>query len=160
MGVVSWHAVILVDAQARIVAINDIVVTDARFPSVDAAQSAAMERLIRDTYPAVGMTISLDRLLAGFKLAQAPPRAAALNTEPPAILLFVDGEPIRVPIEGTRLAYVVNTNWDLLYDQSDYYLLEREDVAQGEESLEPLDGDDATSARPSPSFPRVRTGMK
>lgn len=63
--------------------------------------------------------------------AQAPERVPVLNTQPPpilvsttpAILVFVDGDPIRVPIEGTKLEYVVNTNWDILYDKSDYYLL-------------------------------------
>jgi hypothetical protein len=41
LGVVSWHAVTLVDTQARLVAINDIVVTDATFPSLDPAASTA-----------------------------------------------------------------------------------------------------------------------
>jgi hypothetical protein len=41
----------------------------------------------------------------------------------PAIVLFVDGKPVLAPIQGTTLQYVVNTNWDLFYDQSDYYLL-------------------------------------
>jgi hypothetical protein len=131
LGVVSWRATTLTDTQTRLVVINDIVLTSARFPSLDAERAAAMEQLLRTTFPVAGMTISLDRMLAGFKLAQAAVPAKPINTDPPpilvstkpAILLFVDGDPIRVPIEGTRLEFVVNTNWDLFYDKSNYYLL-------------------------------------
>ncbi|MBZ5631270.1 MAG: hypothetical protein LAO06_20645 [Acidobacteriia bacterium] len=131
LGVVSWHSTTVADTQTRIVLIKDIKVTHARFPSLDADTSAAMERVVRDTYPHTGMTIGLDRMLAGLRMAQTPARPAAISTQPPAIfvstssaiLLFVDGDPLRVLIEGTKLEYVVNTTWDLLYDKSDYYLL-------------------------------------
>ena len=130
LGVVSWHATTLTDTQARIVVIKDIVITSTRFPSLDAVDAAAMERRIRQIYLANSMTISLDRMLAGFKSSQAPPHVAVSTQPPPifvstkpAILLFVDGDPLRVPIADTTLGYVVNTSWDLLYDQSDYDLL-------------------------------------
>ena len=38
-------------------------------------------------------------------------------------MLLVDGKPILAPIQGTTLQYVINTNWNLFYDNSDYYLL-------------------------------------
>jgi hypothetical protein len=131
LGVVSWHATTLTDTQARIVVIKDIVLTSARFPSLNPAASAPMERLVRATYPATVMTISLDRILAGFEAAQAPPPPVVISTQPPpifvstrpAVLLFVDGQPIRVPIEGTKLEFVANTTWNLFYDKSNYYLL-------------------------------------
>ncbi len=131
LGVVSWRADTIADTEARIVLIRNIVLTGARFPSLDPAGSADMERLVRGTYPASGMTIGLDRLLAAVRTPQEGMRTVALSTDPPqifvstspAILLFVDGEAVRAPIEGTNLEYVVNTNWDLFYDRSDYYLL-------------------------------------
>ena len=133
LGVVSWRATTVTDTQARIVVIKDIQLTQARFPSLDADASAAMQRAVRNTFPGTGMTIGLDRMLAGVKMALQPAPPSVMNTQPPdiffsttpAILLFVDGEPVRVPIEGTKLEYVVNTNWDLLYDKSDYYLLDQ-----------------------------------
>ncbi len=133
LGVVSWRSTTVTDTQARIVVIKDIQITQARFPSLDANASAAMERVVRATFPGAGMTIGLDRLLAGVKMAQEPAGPSPISRQPPqiffsskpAILLFVDGEPVRVPIEGTKLEYVVNTNWDLLYDKSDYYLLDQ-----------------------------------
>lgn len=132
LGVVSWRATTIADMQTRLVLIKDIVITSARFPTLDAASSSAIERRMRQTYPTAGMTIGLDRLLAGFQAAKAPVTPATVSTQPPpifistvpAVLLFVDGQPIRVPIEGTKLDFVVNTNWDLLYDKSDYYLLD------------------------------------
>ncbi len=130
LGVATWHSNTLTDTQTRLVVIKDSVVVNARFTSVDAATGAAMEKMVRE-FPLEPMTISLDRMLAGFKTLQSPPKAVPISTQPPpifvrtspAVLLFVDGDPIRVPIEGTHLEYVVNTNWDLLYDKSAYFLL-------------------------------------
>ncbi len=162
LGVVSWKATTLVDTQSRIVAINDLAVADARFPSLDAMSSAAMEQRVRKAFPAAGMTISHDRLLAGFKLAQAPPRVPAINTEPPpivvsrvpAIIVFVDGEPIHVPIEGTALAYVVNSNWDLLFDKNYYYLLDRKTWLKAKE----LSGPWAVTTRLPPDMAKLPAG--
>lgn len=62
------------------------------------------------------------------------PGAAVLAMEPPtiyfshkpAILVIVDGEPARYPVDGTDLAFVVNTNWPLFFDGSTerYFLLD------------------------------------
>src|SRR5262249_37426650 len=43
----------------------------------------------------------------------------------PAILLIVEGDPVLSPIEGTNLASVINTNWDLFQETTTkrYYLL-------------------------------------
>ncbi len=56
-----------------------------------------------------------------------------VNLDPPpiyvrtskAILVMIDGEPIMADIASSGLAYVVNTNWDLLHDKATtrYYLL-------------------------------------
>lgn len=131
LGVATWHSVTLTDTQSRIVTIKDNVLTSARFPSLDSEKCESLATVIRETFPSMTLTISLDRMLAGFKAIQSPPEPVPISTQPPqiivrtspAVLLFVDGDPIRVPIEGTKLEYVVNSNWDLLYDKSDYYLL-------------------------------------
>src|SRR5262249_45667966 len=56
----------------------------------------------------------------------------AVKTDPPqifysakpAILLMVDGKPVLTKIEKTDLEYVVNTNWNLIFDEDKktYYL--------------------------------------
>ncbi len=145
MGVVTWRSTTLTDTQARIVLIKDFSIISARFPSLDAADAAAMERRIRQTFTQSTMTISLDRMLAGVKAAQTPAHTAAISTQPPpifvstkpAILLFVDGEALRVPIAGTNLSYVVNTTWDLIYDNSDYYLLDEKMWLKGKDLAGP-----------------------
>lgn len=132
LGVVSWSATTLADTQTRIVLIKDFKILNVRFPSLEPVDAAAAEKTVRDTYTSTNMTVSLDRLLAGFHTAQTPAPTVTFSTDPPAILastspailLFVDGKPVRVPIEGTKLEHVVNTTWDLFYDGSDYYLLD------------------------------------
>ena len=63
--------------------------------------------------------------LAAVSAAAAPPPAAGqLNFDPPRIvvsekptrLLLIDGPPVRVPVEGTRLEFVVNTDWTVFHD--------------------------------------------
>ena len=131
LGVISWHAQTIPDLMDRTVTIADLHVTSARFPSLDPPAAAAMQEKAMHIYPQAGMVVSMDRMLAGFRSRQKPP-TAVLNTAPPpihvstspAILLFVDGEPVRVPIPGTHIEYVVNTTWDLFHEGSNYYLLD------------------------------------
>ncbi|RYD43010.1 MAG: hypothetical protein EOP83_32160, partial [Verrucomicrobiaceae bacterium] len=47
-----------------------------------------------------------------------------ISTEP-AMLLMVEGKPVLAPIDKSSLKFVVNTNWDILFDEAagSYYLL-------------------------------------
>jgi len=70
-------------------------------------------------------------MIASVEKAKTPVQAITANPEPPtifvsttpAILLLVEGKPVLAPIDGITLEYVVNTNWDLFYDKTDFYLL-------------------------------------
>jgi hypothetical protein len=42
-----------------------------------------------------------------------PPRIVVSNE--PMELMLIDGPPARVPISGTRLEFVVNTDWDVFH---------------------------------------------
>ena len=131
LGVISWRAETITDSSAKMVYVSHIVVLDARFPALDAAQAAAMQRRVHQIYPTVTLTIGLPRMIASLEHVNVPVRSVAGGTQAPkilvsmspAIVLLVDGKPILAPIQGTTLQYVVNTNWDLFYDNSDYYLL-------------------------------------
>ncbi len=131
LGVISWRAETIADPSAQTVYVSHIVVLDARFPSLDATQAAAMQRRVHQIYPTMTLTIGLPRMIASLEHLNQPVRAVATGTQPPtillstvpAIVLLVDGKPVLAPIQGTNLQYVVNTNWDLFYDKSDYYLL-------------------------------------
>ena len=135
LGVVSFRARTDANLDTRNVVVSGLDIISVRFPSLEAPQAAAMESLVRKfLLPSGTLNINLDRLLA--ELDQSKPAsmpAVAVRNDPPkifvsydsAILLLIDGEPVRAPIERTQLEYVVNTNWNLFFDKtnSEYYLL-------------------------------------
>jgi hypothetical protein len=144
-GVVKIEAQTLTDTDARTVVIQKITATDVHFPSLDAAAEERAKQRFSELFPTAGMTVSLDRLIAALEKTNAPAPKIQTKDDPPpifvsetpAILLFVDGEPVYAPIEGTALKFVVNTNWDLFYNEatSHYYLLDG-DVWRTSQALE------------------------
>ena len=145
VGVVKIQADTLTDTETRTVVIQKITATEVHFPSLDAAAEERAKQRFSELFPTAGMTVSLDRLIAALEKTHAKAPKIATNDEPPpifvsekpAILLFVDGEPVYAPIEGTNLKFVVNTNWDLFYNEptSHYYLLD-ENVWMTAQALE------------------------
>ena len=132
LGVISWHADTITDVSSRNVFVRNIEVVSSRFPSLDAVQEAAMQQRVRQVYPTMTFTISLDRMIASVENANAHVQTITVNPQPPpvfvsttpAVLLFVEGKAVLAPVPGTALQYVVNTNWDLFFDNSDYFLLD------------------------------------
>jgi hypothetical protein len=131
LGVISWRAETITDQSAQTVYVSHIEVLDARFPSLDAGQTAVMQKRVHQLYPTMTFTIGLPRMIASLEHVNVPVRSVAGGTQAPtilistspAIMLLVDGKPVLAPIQGTTLQYIVNTNWDIFYDNSDYYLL-------------------------------------
>lgn len=136
----SWLGTYLVqgetdiDFEERLVVIHDITVRESKFPSGEPPKEA-----LNMVYNAVGSrarTIPLDvfiRVLPeDFELPQQG-MAPALKADPPTIfssvdpaeLMILNGEPVLASIEGTKLQFVVNTNWDLFYHtgQKRWYVL-------------------------------------
>ncbi|QNI31964.1 hypothetical protein H7849_23595 [Alloacidobacterium dinghuense] len=131
LGVISWRADTITDVSARTVYVKNIQVLNSRFPSLSPPQEAGMQERVSQIYPTMTFTIGLPRMIASLEKANTPVRSIDSGTQVPtilvsmvpAIVLFVDGKSVLAPIQGTTLQYVVNTNWDLFYDHSDYYLL-------------------------------------
>src|SRR2546422_4743082 len=138
VGVVHLRARTDANLDTRNVVLSQLEITSTNFPSLDQAGAAAMDQLVKTFLsPTATLNISLDRLLAELeekKQDSAP--VASVKNDPPkifvaydasAILLLVDGEVVRAPIEKTNLEFVVNTNWDLFFDKSNskYYLLDK-----------------------------------
>jgi hypothetical protein len=133
LGVASLKASTMADLETRTVVIRSIEIASIRFPSTDKATADSLEHVFRQLFPTAGMTISLDRIVAGLERTKTSAKPVAVKTDPPkifyskrqAILLLVDSEPVRAPVEKTEVEFVVNTNWDLFYDKKDknYYLL-------------------------------------
>jgi hypothetical protein len=134
LGVVSMQARTDVDKDNRNVVISNIKLTDTRFPSADAAGAEKLGELVHAFFkPDDTMSISLDRLTAEVAEGKVPGQVVKLDNNPPKIfvtrvptvLLLVNDKEVRAPIENTKLEFVVNANWTVLFDTDGkkYYLL-------------------------------------
>lgn len=131
IGAATFAGTTNVDSDKHTVVIYGIKVTHIYFPSLDEATSAKMDQLFKTFVPEV-VNISLERVVAYIPKPQSV-QAVNLKNDPPfifvnfspAILLAVDGEPVFAPIPNTKLKFVVNTQWALIWDtsKSQYYLL-------------------------------------
>src|SRR6266404_4611369 len=120
-----------VDKAARIVTLNDIVVTRANFPSVPKLQGAYLA-LIRKHVPLASRMIALDHVEASYAISEAVKKARAVpvkNDPPqifysttPALLVLVDGEPVFRPIPGLNVERVINTRTLILKFGEHVYL--------------------------------------
>ena len=130
-GVLATTAETRVDKEKKMVWIDNIRIVKTHFPSLDPQRAAEMERLAGKFLPRP-IEISLPRLAAlvpkkealpGVQLRSDPP--AIFISYKPAILLDLDGPPVRAPVRNTGLEYVVNTHWPLFFDTrgSRFYLL-------------------------------------
>jgi hypothetical protein len=147
IGVVNFTAKTAADTAAHTVTVKKISIDDVRFASLDEEAEKKAKKAFEKLFPREGTTISLDRVLANLERTTAPvPKIEVKNDPPkifvmnePAVLLFVDGDPVYAPIEGISMKYVVNTNWDLFWNEttSHYYLLD--DMAW--RTSQKLDGD-------------------
>jgi hypothetical protein len=114
----------VVDNDNKIVLITNIQIVETRFPGLDQGRTSQLDQLTRTFLPPA-VSISLHRLLASMPRKQTSP-GVQLNNDPPviyvsyapAILLDVDGPPLRVPVPNTGLDYVLNTRWRLFFDKA------------------------------------------
>ena len=131
-GIVTATMQTDVNIDTHTVLLSHPLITSTYFPSLDAASSAKLEKLVRSFLPPTAMlTISLDRLVASAN-KPTPKSVAAVRNDPPAIyfsykpaiLLQLNGDPVKVPVANTQLETIVNANWPLFLDKStsNYYL--------------------------------------
>ncbi len=122
-----------VDRSNRIVTLDRIEVTKARFPDAPDGGSNAVA-IACETLPACARTVSLDYLVTalGFEQAAARKGRQGLKHDPPQIiwatnrttLILVDGEPVLRPVMDTSLERVINTPALLVHGKPDnrFYL--------------------------------------
>src|SRR5439155_21728921 len=120
-----------VDKAARIVTLNDVEVTKAKFPSVPELQSGYLT-LIRKHVPTVSKTVALDHLEASYALSEAVKKArtVAVKNDPPRIfysavpslLVLVDGPPVLRPMPNSTVQRVINSRALILKDGGAFYL--------------------------------------
>ena len=124
-----------IDFEQRTVAIADLKVLKTKFPGED--QSEVRDSLVSKAFQGRESIVPLDVLLRllpeDFEIPGQTSNVTGLNFDPPPILvsekplklLSVDKEPVRAPVEGTELEYLVNTNWNVFYYRPDehWYVL-------------------------------------
>ncbi|NWG75427.1 MAG: hypothetical protein HXY24_12590 [Rubrivivax sp.] len=132
VGVVTIHGSTDVDLENRTVFIHDLAITSTSFPSLDPADAAKMDQLVRTFLPpAHTVTMSVERLVACVPKSQNMAAVQVKNDPPPifvsygpSVLLQLDGAPVRAAIPKTNLEFVVNTQLPVFLDKagSKYYL--------------------------------------
>jgi hypothetical protein len=133
VGIEELKGDTVADLERRTVQINNIEIVAVRFPSLPDDEASKLEAILRSNFPGKPLTVSLDRLVASLQSGQENVKPVEVKTEPPAIfvttepaiLLTIEGKPVLAPIKGSKLKFVLNTNWDLFYEPSGskYYLL-------------------------------------
>ena len=132
-GVVWLSARALTDRDTRQVTIDEVRVTETKFPDATPEQIAKLQDFLNGEIEGRSHTISLDRLLAMLELAEKEKAAdAGLQTKPPkiifvtnpAVLVLLDGEPKLLPLPDSKLMRVANTPFLMVYDPAGktYYL--------------------------------------
>lgn len=145
-GALYVKAATKTDMETRTVLIKDIEVTSLRFPNLNDAEADKLTGLVKDSLP-TSEVVALDRVLAYLDESNQEVRSIEVNLDPPpiylsqtpAVLMIFMGEPKLEAVEGTKLLFAVNTNWDVFFDMttSQYYLLledgwlQSDDVIQG-----------------------------
>lgn len=132
VGIVSIQMHTDVDVDSRTALLSNPQITATNFPGTDPERAKNLDHLVHEFLnPQASVTISVDRLVASVDNRRKPPVAAIRNDPPaifvsfgPAILLFVDGDPVLAPIQKSDLAFVVNASWPLFVDNAShqYYL--------------------------------------
>ena len=123
-GIATLSGNTKVDMASHSVFIDKLQIGTLKFPNLSAADAAPMEQLMRTLFPGKAMTISLDRLLASLKQATKVSKGVAVKMDvpaifassTPAILLSVPEKPVLGPVQDTNLQFVVNANWDVIFD--------------------------------------------
>jgi hypothetical protein len=132
-GALWFTASVNIDRDQRLVQVLGIKVTKVKLPDATPNDEQSFAAEIEREAPKWDVTVPLDALTAA--LAQvADERAASddLKADPPKIifateptvLVVLDGQPIRKPIEKSGIESVVNTPYPLFYDPGSqaYYL--------------------------------------
>jgi len=125
IGAVRAQAATEVDIDRRLVTLSGQQVLQVRFTDPDAPESAGelARKAVRDRTQVVTLDELLRVLAPEFKAPQQARNLANLNFEPPRIvvserplsLLLIDGQPVRAPISGTALEFVVNADRPLFH---------------------------------------------
>jgi hypothetical protein len=137
-GAAWFESRVEIDRESRMVHMVDLRVTDMRFPEGSEHVLGELQAFIDKSLPNWNVDFSLDALLTSLEASEQEIAAAAnLKTDPPvivyrdhpALLLYIDGDPVMRDLENTNFKAVINTPYPLIYDGNRrYYLNAARDV--------------------------------
>jgi hypothetical protein len=124
-GRAGFEADTVVHFEDRTVRTRNLRLPTLRFDSdsVEPAWNQRVHRAIAEALAVIEMDTLLKDLPADFRVPEAAAAPPQLNFEPPRIvvserparLMLIDGPPAPVPIPGTDIAFVVNTDWSVFH---------------------------------------------
>ena len=129
-GAMWFTSRLVTDFDARLVDLEDVEIQSVKFPDKDQEQESALISLLESEIPGMDLTFSLDRLLTSLEMVEKSQELSEqLNHGAPkilfedeaAVLVLIDGEPILEEIENTKLQYIVNTPYFILYNEADMF---------------------------------------
>ncbi len=129
-GAMWFTSRLVTDFDTRLVTLTDVAIESVKFPDADEESERATIELLESEIPQMDMTFSLDRLLTSLEMAEQSTRLSEQldHTAPrilfeneAAVLVLIDGDAILEDIEDTRIQYVVNTPYFILYNKADRF---------------------------------------
>ncbi|MBL4744268.1 MAG: hypothetical protein JKX87_06500, partial [Cycloclasticus sp.] len=134
IGAIKFKARSDINFEERLVIIHDIEVVESKFFDDTRPPESVLE-LARNAISLKPKSVPIDVVIRAlpskFEMPKSTPsKNVRLKhgspkfyvSSKPAALMIINGDVVKAPIKGTRLEFVVNTNWDLIYDKaSEYY---------------------------------------
>jgi hypothetical protein len=132
-GAVWLSGRVLTDRDSRMATIDQVKVTDAKFPGAKPEQLEKLTAFLNTEMAAWSIPISMDRMLAALEVLEKEQGGdRGLKNEPPkiifvshpAVLVPLDGDPKLMPVPKSSLMRVANTPFIMFYDPKvkTYYL--------------------------------------
>ena len=130
-GAIWIEAKVDTDRQERMVMLRDVKIPRVRFADASDDEQAKLAKLIQDSVPDSGMSVSLDLLIVDMdpsarggdepELKHDPPRI--VYRKQPTVLVSLDGDPIYQKVEGAKgIERVLNTPFTMARAEGKLYL--------------------------------------
>ena len=123
-GAVWVKAKVLTDRDTRLISLEDVVVTDAKFPDQDSTKVEELKRFLEKEIPTWKLDVTIDQLIASLESNNGTSKEKFKNDPPeiihvtyPAVLISIDGEPVLKKLEETNYEYVINTPFFIITDK-------------------------------------------
>lgn len=122
-GAIWVKARVMTDVDTRIISLDNVEVTDAKFPNQDSSKVEKLKSFLSVEIPKWEFDITIDQLIAGMETEKVSSQGNYKNEPPeiiyvdyPAVLITIEGDPVLKKLENTSYEYVVNTPFFIISD--------------------------------------------